>query len=149
MKYLFLPIHILLLSVSHAQDEYPVHWKISTQNINDSVFIVHMKPTINTEWHIYSQVQPKNSVSTPTSFKYESNDYFKKAGPTHEVGTKVTWRDTVSDIAAIWYESVDFTQRFINRYKLTVAVMNISITYQPCTEEMCLPPKTELFKLQF
>lgn len=130
-----------------AQDEWPVHWKYKIEKVNSDTYILHLTPSINDGWHIYSQKQPKSSVSQPTVFTYETNAILKYPGPTNEKGDVINWSDSITGIQAREYTKVSFNKMVVVRYKNVKTAIAGTVTYQACTDEMCLLPKTESFSL--
>jgi hypothetical protein len=125
----------------------PLHWLYTCKKINDSTYVVHFKATLDQGWHAYSRVQPKNAVAIPTSIKFSANPLIKLKGKIAEVGSLIKWNDASTGISANEYaNSVDFVQTIILKQNIKTK-LNGSISFQTCTDKMCLPYKTIDFSI--
>jgi len=96
-------------------------------------------------WHAYSQNQPEDAVARPTEIRFKPNPLVGLQGKIREVGTMEKWKDETTGIQANQYaDQVDFIQ--VIKVKANVRTsLSGSLTYQVCTNEMCLPPRTDNF----
>lgn len=134
--------------MSFSQKPDPVHFTYSCKAINDKQVEVHILATLDEGWHLYAQTQPKDAISIPTKITFTKNPLIKIASTLpKEIGEKEQYHDPVAGITQYQYaHSVEFVQMVTLKAK---AKTNLSgtITYQVCTNEMCLPPKTVPFSL--
>jgi len=126
---------------------HPIVWQYSAKKIADRTYEVHLTAQLEAGWHAYSQQQPKEAVAQPTEIHFKSNPLISITGKVKEVGALEKWKDEASGIMANQYANkVDFIQ--VVRLKANVRTnVSGSLTYQVCTDEMCLPPRTETFSI--
>ena len=132
--------------VAYAQQS-PVTWSFTAIKTADKTYEVHLKATIQSGWHLYSQTQPADAIVNPTSFTINANPLFTKDGKIKEVGKMEIFKDASLGISANQYaNSVDFVQKV----KLKASVKTNftgSVEYQTCDDKKCLPPKTVTFSI--
>jgi thiol:disulfide interchange protein DsbD len=144
MKQLITILSILtgIYSPSLAQSPNPVHWSFTSEKAGDNTWLVHCVATIDSGWHIYSQTQPKDAIAQPTMIRWTANPLILPTGKATEVGRLEHTKDEVVGIEANQYEKrVDFEQKVTLRH-ITKTKLTGRLTFQVCTNEMCLPPKT-------
>ena len=126
---------------------HPIVWQYSAKKIAERTYEVHLTAQLEAGWHAYSQQQPKEAVAQPTEIHFKSNPLISITGKVKEVGALEKWKDEASGIMANQYANkVDFIQ--VVRLKANVRTnVSGSLTYQVCTDEMCLPPRTETFSI--
>ena len=141
---------MLLFSLVTAQAQnnlHPIAWQYSAKKIAERTYEVHLTAQLEAGWHAYSQQQPKDAVAQPTQIHFKSNPLISITGKVREVGTMEKWKDDASGIMANQYANqVDFVQIVRLKAKVKTNVSG-SLTYQVCTNEMCLPPKTDAFSI--
>lgn len=132
-----------------AQIMHPMTWAYGTRRLpprkGDApgvrVYQVHLKASMQEGWHAYSQVQPDNAVSQPTTFKFNTGDKILLVGKVKELGTLIHFEDPSSGLGANEYSgSVDFVQ-VIKVTDPSVNTIAGTLTYQTCTDHECLPPE--------
>ena len=128
----------------HAQLN-PVTWTVSSKKISDKVYEIHMKATMQTGWHLYSQLQPEDAIAIPTAFTFTKNPLVSLEGKIKEVGKVEKFHDPRLKLSANQYSnSVDFVQ--IVKLKVnTKTTFTGSVEYQTCDDKKCLPPKIVTF----
>src|SRR4051812_3760227 len=67
-KFAFLLYTMILTFAASSQVLNPVSWSFSSKKINDKLYEVQIVATIQSGWHLYSQVQPGDAIAVPTSF---------------------------------------------------------------------------------
>jgi thiol:disulfide interchange protein DsbD len=111
MKKITLSLFILAAATVAQAQLNPVTWSFTATRISDKTFEIHMKATIQSGWHLYSQNQPQDAIAIPTSFKFNSNPVLKLDGKIKEVGKMEKYRDDKLDVSAHQYSTtVDFVQ---------------------------------------
>jgi len=142
---------ILLLATmsGHAQrDLHPISWQYSARKVADKTYEVHLTAQLQSGWHAYSQKQPEDAVAHPTNIKFRPNPLVGLMGKIKEVGDMEKWKDETTGIQANQYaDKVDFVQIVKVKGNVKTSVSG-SLTYQVCTNEMCLPPQTDDFVVQ-
>jgi len=150
MKQSIFVLSILLFSVVMARAQnnlHPIMWQYSAKKIAERTYEVHLTAQLEAGWHAYSQKQPKDAVAQPTEIHFKSNPLISIMGKVKEVGNMEKWKDEASGIMANQYANqVDFVQIVKVKAKVKTNVSG-SLTYQVCTNEMCLPPRTEAFSI--
>jgi len=143
MKKLSLVLTILIVSVaSYAQPLNPVSWTFTSKKISDKVYEVQMIATIQSGWHLYSQVQPDDAIAQPTSFSFNQNPLVDLDGKVKEVGKMQKFTDKKLGVSANQYSNkVVFIQRVKLKGKAKTNVTG-KLEYQTCNDEKCLPPRT-------
>jgi len=135
---------ILMAAVSDAQLN-PVSWTFTTKKIADKMYEVHLKATIQSGWHLYSQAQPGDAIAIPTGFTFNSNPLLILNGNIKEIGTVEKFHDARLGISANQYSNaVDFVQK-IKLKAIVKTNFSGSLEYQTCDDKKCLPPKTVNF----
>jgi len=126
---------------------HPVAWQYSAKKIAERTYEVHLTAQLEAGWHAYSQQQPKDAVAQPTEIRFKSNPLLSITGKVKEIGALEKWKDEATGIMANQYANkVDFVQVVRLKAKVRTNVSG-SLTYQVCTDEMCLPPRTEAFSI--
>ncbi len=145
-KFIFFGTAILTAAIVKAQLN-PVIWTFTAKKIADKTYEVHMKATIQSGWHLYSQTQPEDAIINPTSFTLNNNPLLIVDGKIKETGTVEKFHDARLNISANQYSNtVDFVQKVKLKAK---AKTNFSgnVEYQTCDDKKCLPPKTVNFSV--
>ena len=110
MKLLILAI-ASSLGLNAAAQLNPVTWAFSAKKISDKTYEIHMKATIQNNWHLYSQKQPDDAIAIPTAFTIAANPLFTKDGKIKEVGKMEVMNDATLGVSANQYSNtVDFVQ---------------------------------------
>ena len=125
----------------------PVTWSFTAVKTGEKNYEIHMKATIQSNWHMYSQTQPGDAIAIPTSFVIKPNPLFSKDGKIKEVGKMEVMHDKELNLSANQYSnSVDFVQKI--KLKANVKTnFSGSVEYQTCDDKKCLPPKTVNFDI--
>jgi len=141
-------LSFIMLMVKAQHDLHPVAWKYTARKIAERTYEVHVTAQLQSGWHAYSQKQPEEAVARPTEIKFKPNPLVGLLGAIREVGTMERWKDEATGIEANQYaDQVDFVQVIKVKANVRTSVCG-SLTYQVCTNEMCLPPRTESFVVQ-
>ena len=142
-------IFLLFTVVSQAQNgsKSPVQWQYSAKKVADKIYEIHVTATLDAGWHAYSQQQPEEAVAQPTQIQFKANPLVGLQGKMKEVGQMEKWSDESTGIKANQYaKQVDFVQTVKTKGSVKTSLSG-SLTYQVCTDKMCLPPKTESFSI--
>lgn len=134
---------------SYGQErKNPIQWQYSAKKIGDKTYEVHLTAMLESGWHAYSQLQPEEAVAQPTAIKFKSNPLVGIEGKIKEVGAMEKWQDEATGIKANQYkDQVDFVQIVKLKGNVKTSVSG-SLTYQVCTDQMCLPPRTDDFTIK-
>lgn len=125
----------------------PVTWSFSVKKIADKTYEVHMKATIQNNWHLYSQKQPEDAIAIPTAFTISPNPLFTLDGKIKEIGKMKVMKDATLGVSANQYaNTVDFVQKV--KLKTNAKTnFNGNVEYQTCDDKKCLPPKKVNFSI--
>lgn len=125
----------------------PVSWSFTSKKIADKTYEVHLTATMQTGWHLYSQVQPDDAIAIPTGFKINNNPLLTLDGKIKEIGKMEKFHDAKLEVSANQYANkVDFVQ--VVKLKASVKTnLTGSVEYQTCDDKKCLPPKTVTFSI--
>lgn len=147
MKKLSILAIVVLAALSSNAQLNPVTWSFSAKKIADKKYEVHMTATIQTNWHLYSQIQPNDAIANPTAFTINANPLFAPEGKIKEIGKLEVMNDAVLGVSANQYShKVDFVQKI--KLKANVKTnFSGSVEYQTCDDKKCLPPKTVNFSV--
>jgi len=127
------------------RDLHPIAWQYSARKVADKTYEVHLTAWLQDGWHAYSQKQPEDAVARPTDIKFKPNPLVGLMGKIKEIGEMEKWKDETTGIQANQYANkVDFVQIVKVKGEAKTSVSG-SLTYQVCTNEMCLPPQTDNF----
>ena len=147
MKKFFVCITILLAAMAVKAQLNPVTWSFSAKKMADKTYEIHMKATIQSGWHLYSQIQPEDAIAIPTGFTINKNPLVILDGKIKEIGKMELFHDAKLDISANQYaNNVDFVQIVKLKAKAKTNLTG-SVEYQTCDDKKCLPPKTVNFSV--
>ncbi len=137
----------VLLTISLQAQLNPVSWSFSAKKVGDKTYEVQMVATMQTGWHLYSQVQPEDAIAIPTTFTITPNPLFTLDGKIKEVGKMEVMKDKDLGVSANQYSK---TVTFVQKIKLKANVKTNfkgNVEYQTCDDKKCLPPKTVNFDI--
>lgn len=148
MKKLIVLHCVVLVAATRLAAQVPVHFSYSAKKIDDTHYELHVTATMDNGWHIYSASQPKEAVAVPTKIVFKKNPLVALSGQPNEVGKKEKFENKEVGIVQYQYGgTVDFVQAVTLKAKVQTSISG-SITYQVCTDEECLPPKTVPFDIK-
>lgn len=127
--------------------QQPVNWQCSAKKIGEKIYEIHLTPTVQAPWHIYSQHSPAGGPE-PTSFVFNKNPLAVLEGKTKETGKIVSKYEEVFDITVKYFEGkIDFVQVVRLKAGMKTAVSG-TVTFMACNDEQCLPPVTLPFSIK-
>jgi thiol:disulfide interchange protein DsbD len=147
MKKIALCLLVFAASVAVQAQINPVSWSFSANKVGDKTYEIHMVATLQTGWHLYSQVQPEDAIAIPTTFTITPNPLFTLDGKIKEVGKMEVMKDKDLGVSANQYSK---TVTFVQKIKLKANVKTNfkgNVEYQTCDDKKCLPPKTVNFDI--
>lgn len=125
----------------------PVTWAFSAKKISDKTYELHITASIQSGWHLFSQVQPEDAVAEPTLITFNKNPLLTLDGKIKEEGKLEKFHDAKLEISANQYSTkVDFVQ--VVKLKAN-AKTNVSgsVRFQTCNDEKCLPARNATFSV--
>ncbi|MEP7373065.1 MAG: protein-disulfide reductase DsbD domain-containing protein [Chitinophagaceae bacterium] len=140
-------LSILLGTFTAEAQLNPVSWSFTSKKVADKIYEVHLTATMQSGWHLYSQVQPEDAIAIPTGFKINNNPLLSLEGKIKEVGKMEKFHDAKLEVSANQYANkVDFVQ--VVKLKANAKTnLTGSVEYQTCDDKKCLPPKTVNFNI--
>ncbi len=143
----FFLVLTLVAAVASAQPD-PVKWSFASKKIADKTYEIHLTATMQSGWHLYSQVQPDDAIAIPTGFTINNNPLLLLDGKIKEVGKMEKFHDKKLEVSANQYsDKVDFVQ--VVKLKANAKTnFTGSVEYQTCDDKKCLPPRTVNFSVQ-
>ncbi|OQY92846.1 MAG: hypothetical protein B6D37_13175 [Sphingobacteriales bacterium UTBCD1] len=148
MKKIFIIIAAFIFAgQAQSQIPDPVSWNFSSKKTGDKTFEIRLTASIQSGWHLYSQVQPQDAIAIPTGIKFNANPLVVMDKKVKEVGKMEKFHDEKLQLSANQYSNkVDFVQ--VVRLKAS-AKTNVSgsVEFQTCDDKKCLPPKTVNFSI--
>jgi Disulphide bond corrector protein DsbC len=147
MKMISILLLAFLSSCGTKAQLSPITWSFSATKVADKTYEVHMKATIQNNWHLFSQTQPEDAIAIPTTFTIRPNPLFTTEGKIKEMGKMEVMKDDALGISANQYsKTVDFVQRIKLKANVKTSFSG-SVEYQSCDDKKCLPPKTVNFNV--
>lgn len=138
---------ILILSISSAFAQKPVHWKFSTKKVGANQYELHLSATIDKPYHIYSQNNSEDGP-LPTTVTLKKNPLLIPDAKVVEVGKLVDKYEEAFKMNVRYFEGkVDFVARIKTRTAVNTNVAG-SVHFMACTQEKCLAPETVTFNLK-
>ena len=147
MRKLLVVAFLFFTSFSFAQPMSPVSWAFASKKISENIYELQLIATIQSGWHLYSQVQPNDAIAQPTSFNFNKNPLVDLDGKVKEIGKLEKYKDAKLDISANQYsQKVTFVQKVKVKGKVKTNVSG-KLEFQTCDDKKCLPPKTVNFSI--
>jgi len=151
MKYIIMKGFFAILFISFsvaAFSQDPVRWTYKAVKAGNKKYTVQLSAIIQPGWHLYSQQQPADAIALPTDITFLKNPLIQLKGNIREKGAMQKYKDETLGVEAYQYSGeVDFVQDV--QLKAGVKTnLSGTVTYQVCTDEKCLPPKTTTFSIQ-
>ena len=137
----------LLATIAADAQQSPVHWSYSILKKSAQQYEVHLKATMDADWHIYACEQPASAIAQPTNISFAANSSLVFKGNPKEVGRKEIYTDQNAGIQQYYFGGMVEYIQYVQRKDTTTATISGTVTYQPCTNERCLAPRTETFSL--
>lgn len=145
-KTFFFLLLVTVAAVAQAQLN-PVSWSFTAKKINDKTYEVHITATIQSGWHLYSQVQPEDAIAEPTQVSFNKNPLVTFDGKVKEEGKLEKFHDAKLEVSANQYsQKVNFVQIVKLKAKAKTSITG-NVRFQTCNDEKCLPPKTVSFNV--
>ena len=129
-----------------AQVENPVSWNFTATRKSAKEYEIHMKATVQGNWHIYSQ--NCGNGPEPTSFEFSKNPIVTLKGKPSEKGKMESMYDPNFKSTLKFYNNeVDFVQKLVKK-SVAKTVIKGNVTFMVCNDRKCLPPKTIPFDVK-
>ena len=140
-KVLLFSLFLVAAGALKAQVMSPILWSYTAKKTGDKTYEIHLTATIQTTWHLYSQIQPSDAVVMPTEIKFKKNPLVILDGKVKEVGIMQAYHDKQLKISANQYAGkVDFVQKIKLKSAVKTSIVG-SVQFQTCDDKKCLPPR--------
>ena len=117
----------------------PVKWTSSVEKLSDNEYVLVSKATIDKNWHLYSQIPPKEDGPIPTTFEYTLGEGVQLVGKTSEDKGK-TVEDKVFNIQVKYFEDqAEFRQK-IKVSNPGIKTIQSEVGFMACDDRQCLTP---------
>lgn len=149
MRNIFLIGLFLILNANTARSQFesPVKWEISVNQVKDGVYKIRFDAEIKEPWHMYA-ARLEREGPIPTTFIFEDNSAYKLVGELNEiVKPLIKFDEGFRFNVGMYYKKASFSQE-VKTITGNNVVVNASVEYQCCNDEICLPPVTETFNIK-
>jgi hypothetical protein len=137
----------LFALAAQAQLLNPVSWDFSIKKIADKTYEVHLKASMQSGWHLFSQTQPEDAIGIPTDISFHPNPLVTLVGKPKEIGKLEKFKDEKLGLSANQYSgSVVFVQTIKTKSNVKTQISG-EVEYQTCDDKKCLPPRKIPFTL--
>lgn len=126
----------------YSQVDHPVTWRLSSKQVSDRTYEIHLKAVIQEPWHIYAQQIPEGTA-LPTTINFDHNPLISFLGQIKEVG-ELEQKTEDGLLLKYYSRQVDFVQTIKLKGSIKT-VLNGTIEFMACTDERCLPPTQKAF----
>lgn len=136
----------LLLAVKTIRAQNVVRWSFSAKKIADKTYEVHLTPTVQSPWHIYSQTSPEGGA-LPTKFNFNKNPLTVLEGGVRENGKLISKYEEVFEVTVKYFEGkADFVQ-LVKLKANAKTIFSGSVEFMVCNDVQCLPPQIVPFSI--
>jgi len=134
----FIILLIFVLSANAFSQIYnPVKWSTSVEKISDIEYNLIATATIESGWHLYSQVVPEGGP-IPTTFTFIDSKHYSLVNKTQEEEGHEIY-DSIFEIRIKFFENkAEFKQRVIVLNDINT--IDAEVEFMVCDDEKCLPP---------
>ncbi|HEY6506120.1 MAG TPA: protein-disulfide reductase DsbD domain-containing protein [Chitinophagaceae bacterium] len=147
MKKVFFFLLLTITAAAGFAQLNPVSWTYTAKKIANQTYELHITASIQSGWHLYSQVQPDDAIAEPTLVTFNKNPLLTFDGKIREEGKLEKFHDATLDVSANQYSTkVNFVQVVKLKAKAKTKVSG-NVRFQTCNDEKCLPPKTVTFSV--
>lgn len=123
-----------------------VQWTTSVKKINEKNYELHLKATVQGNWHLYSQSTPDGGP-LPTELSFVKNPLVILEGLAMEKGDLVKKHEEVFGVDVKYYNgSMELVQKISLKAKIRTNISG-TVKYMVCNDRECLPPKTVPFQV--
>ncbi len=138
-----------VISFALGQEEMPVSWTFSIEEIGENNYNLIFKADIEDTWTVYSQFIEEGGP-VPTTIWYENEDVIERIGTAAESGHLKKGMDPVFEMEVTKFlddEPYIITQQV--KVKDPSEKLKGYLTFMTCDDERCLPPTDIEFTFDF
>jgi hypothetical protein len=145
MKKLFLIILVITAAMGHSAAQSPARFSYQVKKTDALHYTVTIRVSISSPWHIYSQDAAAPVI--PTTITFGKNPLVEMKNKPVEKGNLIAKHDPVFDATLKYYnDEVEYVQDIVLKSPVKTTVTG-SVEYMLCTDEQCIKPGPEQFKL--
>ena len=124
----------------------PVSWTAVASKRAGKTYDIRISSTLKPGWHIYAVNPGGDGSLIATSFSFKPAAGGAKPTPVQVSGkAKAMEFPGVEGTAYVYEGKTDFTSTVTGA---PGQVLNLTVGYQPCNEQMCLPPKKKVLSIK-
>lgn len=124
----------------------PVTWTADATKGSGKIYQIRISSVLKTGWHIYAIEAGGDGTLIPTTFSFKPAPGGGMPAVVKAVGKPKAMNFTGVDGTAYVYEGkTDFTTSVSGA---PGQILNLTIGYQSCNEQMCLPPKQKVITIK-
>ena len=139
IKFLLTVSILLAANLLYAQFENPVSWKYKLSEPADGKQEIVFTANINSPWHVYA-IKLEKEGPIPTTFTFEPNNAVELLGELTELTKPIIKYDEGFRFdVGMYAKKASFSQQ-VRNVTDKPAVLKVSIEFQCCNDETCLPP---------
>jgi len=139
-----LPIIFCLQGVFASAQEQPIKWTFEARRITVTEATVCFKASMGRGWHLYSLALAEGGP-VKTSFTFGDSESFVLKGNVVEPKPIIKY-DKYFDVNVGYFENAVVFQQEI-KLNDELAIVNGTIRFMMCNEQVCLPPQTMEFSI--
>jgi len=139
-----LPIMLYLQGLFTPQEQ-PIHWTFEVRRTTMTEATVYFKASLGHGWHLYSQALPEGGP-VKTTFTFVDSESFVLVGKVVEPKPTIKY-EKYSDMKVSYFENAVVFQQEI-KLNDERSVVNGSIRFAVCSEQVCLSPQTIEFSIK-
>lgn len=132
----------LLSITASAQMQKPAKWDVSCQKLNDTLYRVDFKASIDAGWHLYSQYLPEGNFAFPTKFEFSQTTDIELVDTVAELTEVTIEKDEIAGVMTHYYSNEVL---FAQNVKVTGNAPAIAgtINFQACNDAQCVMDEYE------
>ncbi len=124
----------------------PVSWTAAAGKHSGKTYEIRISSSLKPGWHIYALDPGGDGTLIPTSFTFKPAPGGAKPGPVKALGKAKAMNFTGVDGTAYVYEGqTDFITAVSGTPGQT---LSLTVGYQSCNDQMCLPPKKKVLTIK-
>jgi thiol:disulfide interchange protein len=136
----------LLSNLVSAQFENPVSWNYKLNNLGGGNQEVVFTAIIIQPWHVYA-IKLEKEGPIPTTFSFEPNASVELAGELKELTKPIIKYDEGFQFDVGMYAKKAVFSQLLHNLTDQTAFLKVSVEFQCCNDETCLPPFTQEFEI--
>ncbi len=146
LKLLLTTTILLAANLLSAQFENPVSWKYKLSDPVDGKQEIVFTAVINVPWHVYA-IKLEKEGPIPTTFTFEPNTSLELTGELKELTKPIIKFDEGFRFDVGMYAKKALFSQQVRNITNQPATLKVSIEYQCCNDETCLPPFIQDFEI--